>query len=75
LGIFWLVLGGCDSDVLTAAFPNVGTELLSISLGFGLTMVFVFGRISSGHFNLAVTIGLWLASPALFVGGPALGQL
>jgi len=62
LGTFWLVLGGCGSAVLAAAFPNVGIGLLGVSLAFGLTVVsgaYTFGPISGGHFNPAVSVGLW----------------
>ena len=62
LGTFWLVLGGCGSAVLAAAFPDVGIGLLGVSLAFGLTVVtgaYTFGPISGGHFNPAVSIGLW----------------
>ena len=62
LGTFWLVLGGCGSAVLAAAFPEVGIGLLGVSLAFGLTVVtgaYTFGPISGGHFNPAVSIGLW----------------
>lgn len=63
LGTFWLVLGGCGSAVLAAAFPGVGIGLLGVSLAFGLsvlTMAYAVGPISGGHFNPAVSVGLWV---------------
>ena len=76
LGTFWLVLGGCGSAVLAAAFPGVGIGLLGVSLAFGLsvlTMAYAVGHVSGGHFNPAVTIGL--VSAGRFKASDAIGYI
>jgi aquaporin Z len=62
LGTFWLVLGGCGSAVLAGAFPQFGIGFVGVSLAFGLTVLtgaYALGPISGGHFNPAVSAGLW----------------
>src|SRR5437762_7843793 len=62
IGTFWLVLGGCGSAVLAATFPQLGVGFVGVSLAFGLTVLtgaYALGAISGGHFNPAVSVGLW----------------
>ena len=80
IGTFWLVLGGCGSAVLAAAFPDVGIGLLGVSLAFGLTVVtgaYALGPISGGHFNPAVSVGLWAGGrfPASLLGPYVIAQV
>jgi aquaporin Z len=73
IGTFWLVLGGCGSAVLAAAFPELGIGFVGVSLAFGLTVLtaaYALGPISGGHFNPAVSVGLWAGGR--FPGGHVL---
>src|SRR5262245_66143726 len=72
LGTFWLVLGGCGSAVLAAAFPELGIGFTGVSLAFGLTVLtaaYALGPVSGGHFNPAVSFGLWASGrfPAAYL--------
>jgi aquaporin Z len=80
IGTFWLVLGGCGSAVLAAAFPDVGIGLHGVSLAFGLTVLsgaYALGPISGGHFNPAVSVGLWAGGrfPAALLGPYIVAQV
>ncbi|WP_434983733.1 aquaporin Z [Vreelandella zhaodongensis] len=84
IGTFWLVLGGCGSAVLAAAFPDVGIGLLGVSLAFGLTVVtmaYAIGHISGCHLNPAVSVGLWVGGrfPAkelpYYIGAQVIGAI
>jgi aquaporin Z len=73
LGTFWLTFAGCASALLAASFPGLGIGFLGVALAFGLTvltMAYAVGHISGGHFNSAVTIGLWVGGR--FKGGDVL---
>ncbi|MGU3573960.1 aquaporin Z [Brucellaceae bacterium C25G] len=64
IGTFWLVFGGCGSAILAATFPELGIGFLGVAFAFGLsvlTMVYAVGHISGGHFNPAVSVGLYLS--------------
>src|SRR6202011_4243124 len=80
IGTFWLVFGGCGSAVLAAAFPSTGIGFAGVALAFGLTVVtmaYAVGHISGGHFNPAVTVGLYAGGrvPAASVVPYILAQL
>lgn len=80
IGTFWLVLGGCGSAVLAARFPEVGIGLTGVSLAFGLTVLtgaYALGPVSGGHFNPAVSVGLWAGGrfPAKQLGPYILSQV
>jgi aquaporin Z len=80
LGTMWLVFGGCGSAVLAAAFPQVGIGLLGVAFAFGLsvlTMAYAVGHVSGGHFNPAVTVGLFTAGriPARVIAPYVAAQL
>lgn len=79
-GTFWLVFGGCGSAVLAAAYPELGIGFVGVALAFGLTvltMAYAVGHISGGHFNPAVTLGLWAGGriPAKDIAGYIIAQV
>ncbi|WCO02237.1 aquaporin Z [Psychroserpens ponticola] len=79
-GTFWLVFGGCGSAIFAAAFPELGIGFAGVALAFGLTvltMAFAVGHISGGHFNPAVSLGLWAGGkfPAKDILGYIIAQL
>src|SRR3569832_2722506 len=80
IGTLWLVLGGCGSAVLAAAFPALGIGFVGVSLAFGLTVLtaaYALGPVSGGHFNPAVTIGVWAGGrfPSSHIGPYIAAQL
>jgi aquaporin Z len=75
-GTFWLVFGGCGSAIFAAGYPNLGIGFVGVALAFGLTvltMAYAVGHISGGHFNPAVSIGLWAGGK--FAGKDLIGYI
>ncbi|MCF3935155.1 aquaporin Z [Acuticoccus sp. M5D2P5] len=84
LGTFWLVFGGCGAAIFAAAFPELGIGFVGVAFAFGLTvlsMAYAVGHVSGGHFNPAVTLGLWAANRCLnkhvlpYIGAQVLGAV